>query len=471
MIMSGKADHLLHVAPAWLKNIMVSSYGAMQQYKRHGRHYDRHYATLRSMRTASPEKAAQFHDDLLRNLLKEAATYVPWYQASFSDQGITVDMLDREHPRDVLRSLPLLEKETLKQRTSDFVSSNPARPPISVVNTSGTTGSPMQIPFDAEGRQRTYAEWRCYHDALGLPRSFRAARFSGRIVVDPNAANPPFWAHNWAGRQVFMSTYHLRGDWLGAYVEKLNKYRPELIDGYPSALYLLAQWILAKRIQPSFRPIAISATAETLLDHQRSAIEDAFGCKVFNQYASSEGAPWIVECAHGNYHLWLDTGVFEFINAQRHDADTDIAELVVTSFRNMKTPLIRYRIGDYVQTYRTERACTCGSPFPIVKGVVGREDDILFTEAKGSVGRLDPAYKGVQGVVQSKIIQRDLNTVDVLIVKSARFDRSQHDLLLHNLRDRLGDDVNIKFTFVDSIPLGRAGKLKSVERCFPLPRR
>ncbi len=64
----------------------------------------------------------------------------------------------------------------------------------------------------------------------------------------------------------------------------------------------------------------------------------------------------------GHITIWLDTGVFEFIDPQRFDDDTAIAELVVTSFRNFKTPLIRYRIGDYVHIYNNPPVCDCGAP-------------------------------------------------------------------------------------------------------------
>ena len=383
--------------------------------------------------------------------------------------GVTQEILASEPPLSVLSRLPFLEKQNLKTHAQGVMSENPARQAFATVSTSGTSGSPMQVVFDAEGRQGTYAEWRRYHDCLGLPMRFRSVRFSGRIIVDPATTTPPFWAYNRVDQQLFMSTYHLKKEYMQAYIAKLNDFKPELIDGYPSALYILAQFLFQTGAQLDFTPIAISLTAETLMDHQRQVIERAFGCKVYNQYASSEGAPWIAECKEGNYHLWLDTGVFEFIDPQPLDADTDMAELVVTSFRNFKTPLIRYRIGDYVQTYRHSPVCTCGAPYPVIKGIIGRNDDILFTNEKGSIGRLDPAYKGVQGIRQSKIIQHSPTRLEVLLVPDDGFDSSQQALLLQNLRDRLGRQIEIEFTHCDTIPLGRTGKLKSVERRFPLP--
>jgi phenylacetate-coenzyme A ligase PaaK-like adenylate-forming protein len=462
-------ERWFYLAPSWLKNVMTSIYGLIERFRRYGPFYRKRYKSLTLLRESGPEAVLVYQGEQLRDLLAEAVEYSPWYRDAFKGCGVTAADLTTESLFDVLERLPLLEKSALKAHMPEITSENLARTAYATVSTSGTSGSPMQVVFDAEGRQATFAEWRRYHDWLGLPKKFCSVRLSGRIIIDPAAMEPPFWVYNWTDKQLFMSTYHLKNGYLGAYIAKLNAFQPELIDGYPSAVYVLAKYLLQEHVKLNFVPVAISVTAETLMEHHRQTIEKAFGCKVYNQYASSEGAPWIVECSYGHSHLWLDTGVFEFLNPQPLDDDTYMAELVVTSFRNFKTPLIRYRIGDYVQLFKCPPVCACGAPYPIIKGVIGRSDDILFTEDKGSVGRLDPAYKGVQGIRQSKIVQHDLGTLEVLLVPEDDFDDSQQILLLQNLRDRLGQSIEIKFTLLDSIPLGSAGKLRSVERRFSLP--
>lgn len=461
-------EKLLFLAPPLVKDSMVSAYGLIERQKRRGRFYHQRYTELSRLRTQGQAAILNYQSERLHDLLNEAFNYSPWYRNAFQQYGVSGETLKNEAPLSVLERLPFLEKNILKQRTREVMSANPQRPAFALISTSGTSGSPMQIHYDAEGRQSTYAEWRCYHDWLGLPKRFRSVRFSGRILVAPEAGRPPFWACNWADRQLFMSTYHLKKDNLPAYVAKLNAFKPQLIDGYPSAVYILAQYILESGNRLSFTPTAISLTAETLMEHQRLAIEQAFSCKAYNQYASSEGAPWIMECLNGHYHLRLDTGVFEFLHPQPADAESDMAELVVTGFRNFKTPLIRYRIGDYVQVFKQRFNCACGSPYPVIKAIIGREDDILFTEEKGQVGRLDPAYKGVSGIRQSKIIQLSPDQLQVLLVADAQFNDDQQALLLKNLRDRLGPRIKIELSFTDSIPPGKNGKLKSVERRFSL---
>ena len=396
----------------------------------------------------------------------ECIKYSSYYRNVFLQLEITEEKIRKESALDLLQTLPFLEKEILRNKTKQIVSTNPERKKCCVINTSGTTGTPMTIEFDAESKQCTYAEWRRYYDWLGLPKRFRSVRFSGRIVVEPETTKPPFWAYNVVNDQLFMSTYHLSDANMKFYIEKLNHFKPDFLDGYPSSFYIMAQYILANNIKLQFRPIAISTTAETLFDHQRKMIEEAFGCKVYNQYASSEGSPWIVECKEGHYHLWTDTGVFEFIDQKDNGDGTVISEMVVTSFRNFKTPLIRYRIGDFVSRYKEEKMCSCGSHYPIIHSIIGRQDDILYTKDKGRIGRLDPVYKGLSGIKQSKIIQTALDRVEVLIVPDQSYESAIGDKLLKNLYERLGNHITIELIEIDKIPLGKNGKFKSVERQF-----
>lgn len=461
-------ENIFRFSPPWIKNILVSLYGTKEHIKTHGKYFNQHYKEFTELITADESNIKHFQAKKLKELFLESMKYSPYYRNIFSRLGVSEEKIRKENTLYLLQSLPFLEKETLRNQTAQIVSTNPVRKTCGVINTSGTTGTPMSIEFDAESKQCTYAEWRRYYDWLGLPEKFRSVRFSGRIIVDPGANQAPFWVYNAIYSQLFMSTYHLSDKNMKAYIRKLNYFKPEFLDGFPSAFYILALYILGNDMELQFKPIAISTTAETLFDHQREMIEKAFGCKVYNQYASSEGSPWIVECKEGHYHLWTDTGVFEFIDQKDNGDGTVIAEMVVTSFRNFKTPLIRYRIGDYVSRYKEEQTCSCGSHYPMIHSVIGRQDDILYTLEKGRVGRLDPAFKGLSDIKKSKIIQKAIDHIEVLLVPDKNYRPIIGDKLLDNLHDRLGKDINIKLIETDEIPFGKNGKFKSVERQFSI---
>jgi phenylacetate-CoA ligase len=57
--------------------------------------------------------------------------------------------------------------------------------------------------------------------------------------------------------------------------------------------------------------IGVYATAEVLTDAQRDLMQQAFGCKVFNQYGCREVPNIAWECRHGNMHVFADLVVLE----------------------------------------------------------------------------------------------------------------------------------------------------------------
>ncbi|MEK4243322.1 hypothetical protein NYE39_15130 [Janibacter sp. FSL W8-0316] len=435
--------------------------------QRRGVHFDRHLSFLMKNLKKSADELARVQNQELSLLLKEVSQYSEFYAERLSAAGVVLDDAGGHNGMDALTRMPVLEKEDLRESLEAIVSSDPARPKVSVTHTSGTTGTPLTVEVDRESMQRTFAEWERYYRWIGLPSGFRSARLSGRIIVRPDATKPPFWLEGRFTRQLFLSTYHMTGENLAHYVRKLNDHRPHLIDGYPSAIAILARYILESGAVLEFALIAVSTTAETLRDDQRADIEKAFGCIVFNQYASSEGAPWIVQCSSGRYHMWTDTGVFEFADLRTNQSGHQVAELVVTSFRARKTPLIRYNIGDLVMPDQDNGApCPCGSSFPTIGGIVGREEDVLMTRDRGPVGRLDTAFKGLSGILRSKIVQTSLDEIQVLLVVTADFDSHLKGILIANLKDRLGD-VLVDVSIVDSIPVGPTGKFKAVECHLP----
>jgi len=416
---------------------------------------------------ADLETINAYQKEKLEMLLTEASEHSSWYSDIMKELGITASDIQKD-PFHVLQQMPILKKS--ERKTEYDAIKNTKRPTDGVGYTSGTSGAPTINYLDKESINRSFALWRRFHKAIGLDtKRVRQVRLSGRLIVKPTTKTAPFWVYNYFENQLLMSTYHLKEDNLASYIKKLNKFKPELLDGYPSAIYIISTYINRHKIVLDFVPKAIAVTAETLYDYQRTEIEKAFGCHVYNQYASSEGSPFITECVDGQLHLNIDSGVFEFIKTNGEKAGPgDVAQLVVTSFTNLKTPLIRYNIEDTVLLSENNDPCSCGCVMPIIEKLTGREDDILWTEEKGYVGRMDTAYKGIKGIVKSQIIQENPTSIILNLVKNEEFTDEMKEVLLHNLKDRLGQKVAYEIHIVDEIPLGPNGKFDAVKRNFKI---
>lgn len=455
--MAGLKDRVFNASPLWAKGALLGIHSRLHAASKYGRVYRDEVSALRHRAGLSASELEHVQRALLATFLSAVREANVYYRDMMHRVGVDSALIETD-PIAALLKLEVLEKQFLKDNIQTLASESV--PVFSVANTSGTSGSPMDTPYDAAGYQKGFAYWRRFYDGLGLGESFRNARFSGRVLLGEARDPRAFWVHDWSEKRLFFSTYHMTEANLPAYVARLNRYRPQLIDGYPSALAILARFIESSGHRLTFKPQAAATTAETLFDEDRAVIERAFGCKVYNQYASSEGAPFITECSEGRMHLNTDTGYFEF---QPVPGSDDVKELVVTSFRNLKLPLVRYRIGDTVRLDADESPpCACGSPFPTIAAIEGRMDDLLHSTERGAIGRLDPVYKGVVGIDRSQIIQQGEDDFRILVVPGAGFTPATLDVLERNFRNRVGHSVRLATDVVDDIPLSANGKFRAV---------
>ena len=230
---------------------------------------------------------------------------------------------------------------------------------------------------------------------------------------------------------------------LPAYVAAFQKFRPDFIHGYPSSLYLLG----------GYTPKALFTASESLLDFQRTAIERAFGAKVFNWYGNTEMTCNIVECAAGSLHYRLDYGVLELL--------TD-GTMIVTGLNNRAMPLIRYRVGD--RAVAKDGTCSCGCAFPLIERIDGRIEDYVRTPDGRYVGRLDHLFKDAKHVREAQIVQTRLDEIVIRVVKDNGFDEQ---IVLREARQRLGDAIKIRFEYVNAIERTAAGKFRFIVSQLP----
>jgi phenylacetate-coenzyme A ligase PaaK-like adenylate-forming protein len=120
----------------------------------------------------------------------------------------------------------------------------------------------------------------------------------------------------------------------------------------------------------------------------RAAIEDAWDCRVFEHYGSTEiGLGGAVQCrAFAGLHVREADLLFEVVDPATGERLSDGAagELVVTTLTRRGMPLIRYRTGDLVQM--AADPCACGCELRSLKTVIGRRADMVPLRGERSRG-------------------------------------------------------------------------------------
>jgi phenylacetate-CoA ligase len=395
----------------------------------------------------------------LVEVMRHAKNTVPLYR----DLRLPLPQ-DSSEAKDALREWPILTKSALQEAGEAAFSDAFGSHGTTEIHTGGTTGRALAIRVDREALRWNYAFFERAKRWAGVGDSDRVATFAGRAIVDPDQKNPPFWRYNLAARQLLCSSYHLSPSALGAYVDALERFRPKLIDAYPSSVEQIAREVL-RRGGVGFRPIAILTSSETLSYDTRRVVMEAFGCRVYDQYGSAEMVAFVSQCSLGSYHIMSDFGVIEILDDRGNPvAPGEEGEVIATGFINRAMPLVRYRLGD--RAIAEGATCQCGMGHPTIRGIVGREDDVVVTPDGRRIGRLDPIFKAVSSLHEARIVQLSLDRLRLELVVSQSFSPNEEAELRRQLGLRVGSSMQVEVAYVESIPRTKSGKLRLVESPF-----
>jgi len=353
-------------------------------------------------------------------------------------------------------------KDQIRERPQDFIADTFPRRALIPWHTSGTTGTPLTIYYSREAMQKMWAFVELYRNTARVTKDDRRGQFTGKMIVPPNqaASKKIFWRRDAANHALLFSTVHLLPGNLAFYAAALERFQPVYLSGYPSSMYVLAEYYRHAGL-PAPRLKAALTSAETLLDHQRCAIEEVFATRVFDQYGQGEMQSFWYACEAGRMHAHPLAGVTEILRPDGTPAPPgEMGEVVLTGLVNYAMPLIRYRVGDTARF--AAGPCTCGRGMPVIEEIGGRLDDFVYTRERGFLGRLDPVLKGVRNIVESQIEQETLDMLRVRFVPAAHFTAEDLQTLEYNLRAHVGRSIHLEFECTDRIPRSANGKFRFV---------
>lgn len=445
--------------PIFLQATLLNLKACELYLERYGKKFRKRLEEFEENQSLSEVELEQLQNKKLQELIRYCYDNVPYYQKIMRNRKL--------RPEDVttledLHKLPLLTREDVKKNAHAMLSRAYPKKLLRHGHTSGTTGSPLDFHYDiqtcvahlaAVWRQKKWAGM-CYGDAI--------ATFQGRVTVPLHQKKPPFWRKNYVNNQLFFSSFHLTKENLPYYFDKLTADKIEYIEGYPSNLYILALYLL-KRGQ-TFPVKAVFTSSETLFENQREAIEKAFECKIFDYYGMAERAVFASECAeHSGHHLNSDYGITEFLDSKNVPVSKGaLGRIIGTSLYNYAMPFIRYQTNDSC-SLKVEQ-CSCGCNFPLMDDIATKNESIV-TLPDGrliSPSVLTHPFKPMHNIIESQIIQEEVDKLIVRVVRGKRYSQEDENKLLAAFRERLGEQISIKINYLDSIPKTKSGKFKWV---------
>jgi phenylacetate-CoA ligase len=450
----GLVEKIYDNSPVFSQNIMVSVSGYQRNITRYGKAYYDYLKFLADFDTWPLDKKLEYQRQELIKFISYANKNSKFYRRLY--QGIDIASIKSIED---LKVLPIVDKEMLRENIADVVTIS--RQGAVEGHTGGTTGKSLVVLMTPEDMMKRMAMLDHFKARVGFEHlKMKRATFNGKHIVPPNQKKKVFWRYNAACKQMIYSSFHITEENMKYYVESLNKFKPHAIDGFFMSMCDIAGYIERHNIKLEFQPIAIFPTSETLTHSGRELLERVFKCKVYDQYASSEGAPFVTECPNQTPHIELASGVFEHF-----EENSD--EILVTSFTTHGTPLIRYRIGDSMKFADEKTSCTCGIQAPIVLEIQGRRLDFLYTAdgAKINAGNVANLFKNVpNALIRAQAIQEKMDEIIIKLEVDKKLYKPEYDKLLKDeFLHKFGTSTKIIIEHVDEIPREISGKFRMIK--------
>jgi phenylacetate-coenzyme A ligase PaaK-like adenylate-forming protein len=388
----------------------------------------RHARALAERERWPVERREALQRERLTELVRHAAQHSPYYREALAgyDPGVG------------LGSLPALNKATMMERFDDIVTDRRLRRDVLLehverlrgdelyldryraMTTSGSSGRKGLFVYDEAGWTTITGQFLYFSAMIGtrprIPR-LRLAAIGGGSPAHMSrrgAQTLDVGLHRILSLPVTAPLAEL--------VEALNHFRPDVLNAYPSMAVLLAEEQLAGRLALSLRTMSTSSELRT--PEAAARIEEAFGVRPFDLYATTEGL-WGGECKrHDGLHLFEEDVMVENVDDDgRVVANGEPGtRLLVTNLVNRVQPLIRLEITDAMTL--TAQTCECGRTLRRTERVEGRADDVMWLPGAGGrpVAILPMQFSVVardRDVVEFQILQEGARVVVLVVGRGA----------------------------------------------------
>jgi phenylacetate-CoA ligase len=390
--------------------------------------------------------------ELLSRLLKHCFENVAYYRKGFAELGL--------HPSDFrsvddLSLVPVINKRVVLGQHEEFKADNFERFRPREVHTSGTTGTPLSLYWDADSNVlELVCQWRHFSwSGYRLGEPFLDIR--SRVL---DATKGYLW--NPACRGLEASCDNIDAGNVGRYAELLRRYRIKLWRGHPGAISCLCRCLSDAGIS-DVRPKYVVTSAEPLLGYQREFIQSWAGVRVCDNYGLVEHNALICQCPGGGHHVACEYGIIEILKDDGTPAQAgEEGRIVATGLHNKAFPLLRYDTGDYA--VQSDRRCSCGRTLRLVEAITGRIDDRVLRADGRWISGLQREFYFAEGIIEAQLVQEQVGRLDVYLVPAEGYGEEVENHLCKEFKRRLGESMEIRIHRVKEIPFRSPGKSKLV---------
>lgn len=390
--------------------------------------------------------------DAILKAVQYAADNSPFYQEIWKESGVDARSI---RSMEEFETLPLTDKNDLRRAYPLGIQAVPSKKVVRVHSSSGTTGSPVIIPYT----QKDIDDW-----ATMFARCYALAGITEEDVIQ---ITPGYGL--WTAGIGFQAG----AEKLGAMVVPMGPGNTEkqlmMMQDLKSTVFcatssyalLVAEQVEKRGLKDRIYLKKGIIGSERWGDKMRQTIAETLGIELFDVYGLTEvyGPGIALDCPyHQGMHYWDDYLYFEIIDPKTGKVlpDGETGELVITTLCKEAAPLVRYRTHDITRILPQD--CPCGSPYPMIDRIVGRTDDM--TKVKGVniyPGQIDHVLSSVPGVASEyQIIINHVNGKDTICLRVEQEEGAESDRvrsqLLHGFKSKIGVSVDVELLPLGELP-------------------
>ena len=307
-------------------------------------------------------------------------------------QGVDIESIQTQED---FEKLPFSEKANLRDAYPLGLSAVSEEEVVRIHSSSGTTGTPVIIPYT----QKDVDDWaelfrRCYEIA-GMTKK-------DRVQITPGYG---LWT---AG-----IGFQLGAEKLGAMTipmgpgntDKQIKFMEDMestvLCATSSYALLLAEEIQKRGVKDKIKLKKGIIGSERWGEKMRNRISKELGVELYDIYGLTEvyGPGIAINCEKNTgMHYFDDYLYFEIIDPKtgKNLPDGELGELVITTLVKEGAPLIRYRTHDLTRIIPGK--CACQREYPRIDVVIGRTDDMVKVKGVNIFpGQIEDILKEAEG--------------------------------------------------------------------------
>lgn len=450
----GVMKAVYNISPRPLRTLYANAYGLNNLVRR--RRWEALLREIAPTERMDRERQVERVEAGLKAIIRHAVANVPFY-APYAK--LAAD-LDTRGAYRVLAELPVVDKDVINREPQAFLARDLGRCVVS--RTSGTTGTPFYVHVDRRSFLLGDALWWRRTLWAGYRPSDWIARLVGDPIVPLEERNPDRpWLISLPERRIYLSTFHLNPDTARAIGGLLRRRRPAYIMGYPSSLGILCSFLRGTDFRVDWDLRHVLFSSEPMHAHQEQVIREVLGAEIRGLYGSGEKVISAAQCEAGNYHMSMVDGYLE----GQFGILPDVAPAAVTTLTNLAMPLIRYQIGDVIDT-RPHETCSCGRTLPMISPVITKHEDDIVTPSGRRISSSAVVWafihQEISDIRKAQVIQDDERHVRVLLNADEATYLKYRDLLERSMRKVFFDEIEVDVVRTDHIEVTQAGKSRFI---------